>query len=173
LAALEYPLVPTPSIAVLDGRIAASSGVHCLPAWDAASLELVRPLALAGPFQSLARVASLMRAGDLVLLDLRYPLLVFSHPREGALSAGMHEDLWRWFGLPCFEQIRGTRGRLLAQECDARDGFHLCGDVDPRLLGGKLLSEPCACGQTTPRMRLAPRRQFAAGAGAGAAPALL
>ena len=79
------------------------------------------------------------------------------HP---ALAEGDRDLFWRAFQVPGFEQFRAPEGQLLAPECDAHNGLHVCSHAlldDPAL---KLTSnvesiisrEPCACGQTSPRL---------------------
>ncbi len=162
---LAYPLFPAPRMVVLGCDVQPAPGVHCLRRWTAAEVAEIRPLALAATYLELEQIAALMRRGELALPDLQYPLLVFSRPGDGALSPAQHDALWSWFGLPCFEQIRDADGRLLAVECEARDGFHLTADGDPANLAGRLLPTACECGQVTPRVRIGPAHVLTAQAG--------
>ncbi len=164
-AELCYPLAPVPCVAVLGCQLQPAPGVHCLPHWTGEEVVRIGPMALAASFQDLQRLAEMMRGGALELPELCYPLLVFSRPGEGALSLEQHDELWSWFGLPCFEQIRDGSGRLLAHECEARDGFHLTGDGQPAQVGGWLMQSSCECGQATPRVRITAMRWSAANAG--------
>jgi hypothetical protein len=151
LPSLEYPLFPAPRVAVLGEALRESDGVRCLPQWTPPQLAHIRPMALAGRYPELATVAGLMESKRIELTDLRYPLVVFSPPGRGALTSAEHDQLWRWFHLPVYEQIRDGRGRLLAAECDARDGFHLVSGVDAGEIGAQIVPGPCECGLTTPR----------------------
>lgn len=162
---LGYPLFPAPRMAVLGCEVQPTPGVHCLLEWTAEEVARIRPLAVAAPFSGFAALADLMRRGELALPELQYPLLVFSRPGAGSLSPEQHHAMWAWFGLPCFEQIRDEDGRLLAQECEARDGFHLTGHTRPVDLGGRLLHTLCECGQVTPRVRISPAHALAASMG--------
>lgn len=159
---LGYPLFPAPRMAVLGCEVQEAPGVYCLPEWSAADVAQIRPLALAASFSDYARLAALIRTGALALPELQYPLLVFSLPGEGPLTHEQHDEMWAWFGLPCFEQIRDADGRLLAQECEARDGFHLTAQARPGDLGGRLVHTLCECGQVTPRVRIAPAQALLA-----------
>jgi len=78
---------------------------------------------------------------------------VFTRPRESRLTGEHHEQLWKWFSLPAFEQVRGASDELLAYECEAREGFHLAPGVRASLLGGAPCKQECPCGESAPRMR--------------------
>ena len=116
LPALEYPLFPPPRLVVLGAVMRPSPGTHCLPQWSAPQLARLRPMALAGSYQELATVARLENEGILMLGELRYPLVVFSSPGAAPLNDERHDQLWRWFRLPVFEQIRNAAHQLLAWE---------------------------------------------------------
>jgi hypothetical protein len=153
LPRLDYPLSTPVRIAVLGDRFRRERGVISLPAWDAARLERCHPLALAGRFEELSLVAHLRAEGRLTLEGLSYPLLVLRHVEEGPLTEPQHEQLWTWFGLPVFQQIRDAAARLIAYECEARDGFHLAhAAADPTKTGGA-----CACGRAGSLIRVDPR----------------
>jgi len=161
---LDYPLFPVPRIAVLGCAVRPGPGIHCLPEWTAADLALIRPMSLAGSWTELSAVAGLMRQGDLELPDLRHMILVFSDPVSGALSPQQHAALWDWFRLPTQEQMRASDGRLLASECEARDGFHLAAVVEAGDVAGVPVEGACSCGSRDPRVRLEPARALAAAA---------
>jgi hypothetical protein len=152
-------------MAVLGCELQEAPGVYCLPDWSAGEVAQIRPLALAASYSDYERLAALIRGGELALPELQYPLLVFSRPGEGALNREQHDEMWAWFGLPCFEQIRDADGWLLAQECEARDGFHLTGHARPGDLGGRLVHTLCECGQLSPRVSIAPAHALFARAG--------
>ena len=159
---LDYPLFPPPRMAVLGCEVQPLPGIYSLLEWTADDVARIRPLALAAAFPVYEELAGWMRRGELALPDLQYPLLVFSRPEAGVLSQSQHDALWAWFGLPCFEQIRGHDGSLLAQECEARDGFHLAQHIRASSLGGHPLDARCACGQVSPRVWLRPSLALAA-----------
>lgn len=85
--------------------------------------------------------------------------LILLHLEGGTLlTAGNRDGLWRQFGVPVFEQIVGRRGRLLAAECEAHDGLHILADqisAGPMGPDAYVDRSPCACGRTTPRLKLA------------------
>jgi hypothetical protein len=160
--ALEYPLAPVPRVAVLGLELRRESGVHSLPVWTVPQLSRLRPMALAGGWADLAAVARLMRAGQLRLPELNYPLVVFTTAGRQPLSGEQHALLWEWFGLPVFEQIRAAGGRLLATECESREGFHLAAGADPGEIGAAAVEGRCPCGSSQPLYRVAAGRALAA-----------
>lgn len=163
--ALEYPLCPTPRIAVLGTPVQEESGVHCLPGWTAGQLARLRPMALAGSWDELSTVARLMKAGHLSLPELRYPIIAFTLAGAPCLSEEQHQHLWNWFRVPVFEQIRTLEGKLIAVECDARAGFHLAEGAEARELGGPAIATGigCRCGQNRTLYRMDARRAATAG----------
>jgi len=146
LPELDYPVPRVRRIAVLGQAVRQSKAVRCFPEWTCTQLLQADPQALAGPFDELAEVARLEADGYLLLPSLRYPLLVFTQPGQGPLTPLQHDRLWRWFRLPIFEQIRNSRGKLLAYECDTREGFHLAPGASPADVGATGRHAICACG---------------------------
>lgn len=147
---LHYPLSPMPRTLVLGLALQSEPTVRSLLQWTVKQIEFARPQALAGTLQDLIEVASLRELGILRLRSLSFPLIVITHDDEARLTEGDHERLWRLFRLPALEQVRDRSGRLLAWECEARDGFHLAADASPGLLGIAPSRENCACGRSTP-----------------------
>lgn len=160
--ALEYPLAPVPRVAVLGLEVRRETGVHSLPVWTVPQLSRLRPMALAGSWGDLAAVARLMRAGQLQLPELNYPLVVFTTAGTPPLSGERHALLWEWFGLPVFEQIRTPAGRLLATECESREGFHLAAGTEPGELEVVAINGPCPCGSSQPLYRVSEAHVLAA-----------
>lgn len=138
---LEYPLVRPARIAVLGLTVQQESGIQVFSEWTSAVLNKYRPCALAGWLPDLIQAGRLRESGHLAAADLTHPLLVFSTPEQGPLDDDTHAALWRWFGLPVYEQIRTAEGRLVAVECDTRNGFHLAGEDEANDDG-----RPCDCG---------------------------
>jgi hypothetical protein len=172
LPSLAYPLYPPPRVAVLGVRLADEPGVRSFPRWSVSELELFQPEALAGSLAELTTIARLRRHGQMALRCLKFPLVVLTPAGAATLDEARHEDLWRWFGLPVFEQIRGPAGNLIAYECEARNGFHLAPSVEldaalPDLRWpGEATQERCDCGSAVTRLmpRLAEQYQSATAA---------
>ncbi len=162
---LEYPLFPVPRIAVLGAEVRPEPGVLCFPKWTACQLSALRPRALAGSWREISNAGRMASLGMLELPDLCYPVIVFSDPSVAPLHERQHAMLWDWFGLPAYEQIRTASGRLLAYECDARDGFHMAPGIDPSEFGGIIETRPCPCGASEPLVRMASARRALVAAG--------
>lgn len=162
---LHYPLNPMPRIAVLGLDGPHCRGVLARREWTEQDLQKFRPQALAGWWNDLAEVARQWLNGRLELPSLDSPLLVFVRPEAAPLPERCHDLLWEWFRLPVFEQIRTPAGRLLAYECEARDGFHIaCPEAAHAIPLSEPLWRPCPCGSAAP---LYGPRQLAALRGVG------
>lgn len=153
MSRLDYPFTPLPRIAVFSLNVPASRNVRCFAAGAWEELERFKPQAVAGSFADLVLIGQLYRRGYLRLPFLNAPILVFSQVRCGPLSDIQHDHLWRLFGLPLLEQIRDEGGALLAEECEARDGFHILPGIGRRL-PAMALPGPCPCGRPDVRYEL-------------------
>ena len=97
---------------------------------------------------------------------LTHALVVLQPVNRPRLSERDRDWLWRTFGLPVFEQVIGTRGQLLATECDAHDGLHVeATGGDLILENAELNTNPCPCGRKSPRTTMEIPRRKAAQAG--------
>lgn len=121
---LQYPIEPMPRTTVLYWPLQVEPRVSAYETWTVKQLETSRPQALAGSVKDLVEVAALREMKVLKLRSLSYPLIVITRPGEPRLSEADHDHLWQLFRLPVFEQVRDRDGRLLAWECESRDGFH-------------------------------------------------
>ena len=165
LSRLHYPLPGTPRVAVLGPAVKTEDQRPLLPSLDlppASPLQSRKPSPLPCPTSS--RSPASARKGFLSLPSLTLPLVVFSSLRTGILSQQDRERLWQAFGLPFYEQIRDDEGRLLAYECDARDGFHWVGEEV-----GTHLARPvfCACGRMATKTPASAQTESAAQATTG------
>lgn len=145
--ALQYPLAPTPRIAVLDDRFAACGPVSILNE-ESAKTELDR--------RSIETVAaSPARLIRLIALDWRpvYPLIALTSPNY-LLGEYDRDLLWRAFEVPVYEQVVDAQGRLLASECEAHDGLHVEFDTELRWPEMTRVEGLCGCGK--PGSRLLP-----------------
>jgi hypothetical protein len=159
---LQYPLAQLPRVAVFRLPLAQSRQVRVFTAMEWRRMEGFRPQTLAGHYLELARTADLMRRGLLCLPELQFPLVVFSEPGR-LMEDSQRDSLWRWFGLPVFEQVRDSEGLLIARSCEAASGFHVVHPAASRILGGHVVHTACNCGDATPRVlqRKGPRRAVA------------
>jgi phenylacetate-coenzyme A ligase PaaK-like adenylate-forming protein len=129
---------------------------------------------------------------DALVLPLAIARVLAEHSRKPVVSSWMAvltslaapplsgEDrdlLWRAFGVPVFEQLRGWDGSVLARECEVHDGLHIDENAaifeiregelittqltsieQPILrartgISAELVKEHCECGAETPRLR--------------------
>ncbi|MBL8238633.1 MAG: hypothetical protein JNM66_14505 [Bryobacterales bacterium] len=170
---LFYPLGEAPRTAVVARRVEETRRVRRFSGLRAEGLAAYGPHVLAAPLDAL-RAA---RAEPVAHPPLRNALIVFTGVLEGPLTPQDSDDLWRRYQVPVFEQFLGMDGELLAWECEVHHGLHVResaahfegaeGDrllvsflANPRLpvlrletgLTGRLVSEPCPCGDSAPRL---------------------
>lgn len=146
-----FPLPIPARIALLEagfrpGRNMSVCAVDDLP--RCAPEALVLPLGLA------LSLADRKQRGlfDLPSLDTAIVVLTSS---ENSPLADPHRDLlWRAFGVPVFEQLRGSDGAVIASECEVHDGLHVIEALPD--LRGEIVTDHCACGAETPRLRRPP-----------------
>lgn len=154
--ALEYPLTPTPRVAVLGRELRRGAGILAIVDWRSRLRDVEAAEALAGSLDDLLELAAWRQQGRVTLSRLRYPLVVISAPSEGCLTAADHHQLWEAYELPVFEQIRDADNKLAAFECEARDGFHVA-DAGIAIPGSSAMVGPCGCGLESQRIRVPER----------------
>lgn len=166
---LRFPL-PVPSrLAVIDADFHIAGNMRALESGDTAGLLGYAPEALALPLASALSLADRKLRGLLDLPGLRYAMVVFTSVSadDDEPIASHHRDLlWKAFGLPVFEQLRGWNGRVMARECEVHDGLHFDPNYAMAEIGGgelflagiptgipaRIVTEPCDCGMETPRL---------------------
>jgi len=186
---LFYPLGDAPRTAVVARKVEESRRVRRFSGLRAEGLAAFNPLVLGAPLDTLRAASS----DTLSHPPLRNALIVFTGVLEGPLTPEDSDDLWRRYQVPVFEQFLGLEGELLAWECEIHHGLHVrekaahfesCEQErlvvsfldNPRLpvlrletgLAGRLIAEPCPCGDPSPRIvdmrRRSARRPLTAGA---------
>jgi hypothetical protein len=55
-----------------------------------------------------------------------YPVVAFTGRKHGFLSDADRDEIWRIWGVPVYEQLLSDDYGLIAEECDAHEGLHLC-----------------------------------------------
>ncbi len=184
-----HPISPAPRTAILEDwsmrtgiwqmggvrTISCGTGVDWLE-----RLERFQPQSIAASPNRLLLLADLKRAAKLALPSVRHSLVMQFELGESWIADEEREELWEVFQVPVFEQLCDHRGRLLAHECEARQGLHI-GDgqtwivdlqarlwhsqgrnvinrnkVAPEATGlyGSVLLEGCPCGQPGPRLKV-------------------
>lgn len=83
------------------------------PELIAASVETLRELAL-GLVERNTRIES-----------LRWGVIVWTGPGRAPMTPADRGLFWHAFGVPAWEQFRGFHGELLAEQCEAANGWHL------------------------------------------------
>ena len=184
-----FPLAGAVRIALLEGGFHAGRDTREFTGDDAVWIHSWAPEALVAPLDLALSLADQKRRGLLELPSLRTAIVVLTSLEDSPLADHHRDLLWRAFGVPVFEQLRGWDGTVIARECEVHDGLHidesaailhLHGDEllatqftapgDPIIrartgLTGKIVTGPCECGAETPRLRgLAPVRVKAASA---------
>ena len=122
---LFYPLAALPRTAILAPGFEENRRLRIFDQAPWRSLARWKPHAIAGPAGALRALALAVREGKVGLPPLTYPAVVFTGIEHGLLYASDRDLLWRVFGVPLFEQLRGLGGELLAAECEAHHGLHV------------------------------------------------
>ena len=144
-----FPL-PTPArIALLEpgfrtGPNMCECAVDDLPGW--APEALVLPLGMA------LTLANRKQHGLFDLPSLNKAIVVLTSLDDTPLAPRHRDLLWQSFGVPVFEQLRGADGAVIARECEVHDGLHIIAASLPNLRG-EIVTDHCACGAETPRLR--------------------
>ena len=184
-----HPIFPAPRTAILeDGSLRTGiwqmgtvRTISCGVSVDWLNrLERFEPESIAASPNRLLLLADLKRANKLALPSVRHSLVMQFELGESWLTDEEREELWEVFQIPIFEQLCDHRGRLLAHECEARQGLHIgegqtwIVDLQARLwhasgqnvinrnkivpqatgLYGSVVLEGCPCGQPGPRLKV-------------------
>jgi len=123
---LEHPCDPVPRTAIVAPGFELKGNVRCFEPRDVEGLLKFGPECLAGPADTLLQMARGFRRGRMALPTIRHSVVAFSDLRSGLLAETDRDALWNAFQVPVFEQLRGLSGELLAAECEAHSGLHLC-----------------------------------------------
>jgi len=128
-------------------------------------LEAFRPRVLVGSTSDLQRLYCRVQAGGFDLSSLDHAVFVLTRCGLSPLSDVLRVSLWQAFGVPLFELFISSRGRLLASECEAHEGWHVEPGTKFSLVQAKLLLDvplskgvetgltaefdqtPCPCGR--------------------------
>ena len=172
---LHYPLGEAPRTAVVAREVAETRRVRCFSGLRAEELPAFAPQSLAAPLDALRAAAA--DADAPAHGPLRNAVIVFTGILEGPLTPEDGDRFWRHYQVPVFEQFLGFDGELLAWECEIHHGLHVRQDAahfesceEDRLLvsflnnarlpllrletglTGRLIGEPCPCGDAAPRL---------------------
>ena len=94
---------------------------------DATWQSVVRrePTLLAGGLEPLRELAAEMLRDKRKLPSLRWGVLVWSGIGRASMTSSDRNLFWWAFQVPVLEQYRGFCGDLLAEECEAREAWHV------------------------------------------------
>jgi hypothetical protein len=134
---------------------------------DIRGLPGYAPGVLALPLAAALSLAERKLRGLVDLPDTTLAIVIESSLDDAPLATHQRDALWKAFGLPVFEQLRGWDGTIIARECEVHDGLHfdaktVIASVDgnnllvtgrPTGLSAEIIQEPCECGVETPRLR--------------------
>jgi hypothetical protein len=151
--AFYFPLpTPTPArTALLEAGFRPGPNMCECTVDDLPWLRVWSPEVLVLPFGLALSLANRKQLGLFELPSLNTAIVVLTSLDDTPL-AGRHRDLlWRAFGVPVFEQLRGSDGAVIASECEVHDGLHFRRDLPG--LRGEIVTDHCACGAETPRLR--------------------
>ncbi len=102
-------------------------------------LRSFRPEVLVGSASDLQRLYRRTGAGALDLGSIDHAVFVMTQCGRTPLSDVLRVSLWQAFGVPVYELFLGGRGRLLASECEAHEGWHIEPGASFSLAQDKLL----------------------------------
>ncbi len=118
-----------------------------------ADLHSYAPEALVAPLDLALSLSDQKSRGLIDLHSLNVAIVVLTSLDDSPLTDDHRDLLWRAFGVPMFEQLRGWDGTVIARECEVHDGLHIDGSVEGLDLPGQIVSECCECGRETPRLK--------------------
>jgi hypothetical protein len=177
LQRLRFPLAMPPLIAVFESGFAPDGALREFSPRQVGQLASCAPEALVIPLQLALTLADQQLRRQLDLPHLTTAIVVLTNLGEAPLSDYHRDILWRAFGVPAFEQLRGWDGAVIARECEVHDGLHIDEDAaifevfngelvataltpgDPPLIrartgfSAEIAREHCECGAETPRLR--------------------
>lgn len=172
-----FPLSGPVRIALLEAGFHADRNIREFNPDDVVWIRSYAPEALVAPLDIALSLADRKTRGLFDFPSLRTALVVLTSLADSPLADHHRDLLWRAFGVPVFEQLRGWDGAIVARECEVHDGLHvdesaailqLHGDEllatqfaapgDPIIrartgLTGEIVTGPCECGAETPRLR--------------------
>lgn len=132
-------------------------------------IENFEPQVLIGRTADLERLANLADSGIVDLSSVDTAILVTASFGDNVINDVERVVLWQAFGVPVYELLLSSDGRLLGSECEAHAGWHLEPDIRLSRTGGvvtvdsgrekrrlgmtaQVETTPCECGRTEPRI---------------------
>ena len=155
-----FPLSGPVRVALLEEGFRTDANVRTCSPDDIVRLRSYAPEALVAPLDLALSLADRKRRGILDLPSVRTAIVVFTSFEDSPLVDDYRDLLWRAWGVPVFEQLRGPDGTIIARECEVHDGLHMVTPQDELLHGVatnaadlEIVNGVCECGAETPRLR--------------------
>jgi hypothetical protein len=150
-----FPLSGPVRVALLEEGFRTDSNVRTCSPDDMVWLRAYAPEALVAPLDLALSLADRKRRGILDLPSVRTAIVVLTSCEDSPLSDDHRDLLWRAWGVPVFEQLRGLDGTIIAMECEVHDGLHIVTPEDQLVRDrvDEIVGEVCECGAETPRLR--------------------
>jgi hypothetical protein len=158
LQQFTFPLSGPVRVALLEEGFRTDANVRVCAPGDMVWLRSYAPEALVAPLDLALSLADRKRRGILDLPSVRTAIVVLTYSEDSPLADDYRDLLWRAWGVPIFEQLRGPDGTVIARECEVHDGLHIVGtdagnDVGHNAARLEIVSGVCECGLETPRLR--------------------
>lgn len=136
---LPFPAKPEHRIAQISAMSKPFDLAQPFPRDRWCDLANFQPQVLVGTASDLLRLHNRTGHGALNLSSVDHALFVLTPCGHSALNDVTRVSLWQAFGVPLFELFVGSRGRLLASECEAHEGWHVEPGNQFSIVQGKLM----------------------------------
>ncbi len=136
---LPFPARPEQRIAQISALSKPFDFAQPFPRDRWRDLENFQPQVLVGSASDLLRLHGRSELGALKLSSVDHAVFVLTQCGRSPLNDVLRVSLWQAFGVPLFELFLGSRGRLLASECEAHEGWHIEPGNNFSIVHGKLL----------------------------------
>ncbi len=148
-----FPLPGPVRVALLEEGFRTEANVRMFAPDDMEWLRSWAPEALVAPLDLALSLADRKRRGILNLPSVSTAIVVLTSSEDSPLTDDHRDLLWRAWGVPVFEQLRGPDGTVIARECEVHDGLHIVGNHTGNNAALEIVSGVCECGAETPRLR--------------------
>ncbi|HWE49860.1 MAG TPA: hypothetical protein VG273_08730 [Bryobacteraceae bacterium] len=176
LQRFQFPLAMPARVALFENGFSPDGAIRQFSPRDAAELKEYVPEALVSPLPLVLLLADQKMRRLVEFPTLTRAIVVLTSIAGMPITEQQRTLLWRAFGVPQFEQLRGYDGTVLARECEVHDGLHIdenavvfqkSGEelIATQLTGesvilrvrtgltASIVTEHCECGAETPRLR--------------------
>jgi hypothetical protein len=175
--AFRFPLAAPLRIALIETGFLIDRNMREFHSPDVRWLREYAPEVLVMPLDLSLSLADQKRRGLFDLPSLQTAIVVLTSLADSPMTDHHRELLWRAFGVPVFEQLRGYDGTVIAAECEVHDGLHineaeailqlhlnellatqLTALEEPVVrartgLSAEIVTGHCECGAETPRLK--------------------